>query len=157
MSSYSDNAKKLQHRESQLVLEARTTECFVKLERLILPFSPSKIEISSDILSSKPTKCVPARKSKVQCPECPKELASRNGLKKHLLSHRPKDQWPFQCQFCGQHFQAKGDAPKHWQTQKHKNDPRIPKIGTAEWKKALNDTVKLKFEKTQETVLQGSV
>ena len=45
-------------------------------------------------------------KLKVPCPECPKMLSHKTALAKHLLSHRPEEQWPFQCQFCGKYFQV---------------------------------------------------
>ena len=43
-------------------------------------------------------------------------------------------------------MQAKGDIPKHWQTSKHINDPRIPKPGTPEWTVALNVTKKFDLQ-----------
>ena len=43
-------------------------------------------------------------------------------------------------------MQAKGDIPKHWQTSRHINDPRIPKPGTPEWSEALNATKKFDLQ-----------
>ena len=44
----------------------------------------------------------------------------------------------FQCEFCGQHFQTKGDLPKHFRTNKHNGDPQIPKPGSTELKIVMN-------------------
>ena len=72
--------------------------------------------------------------SHFDCPEgCGKKLASKSAIKKHLLSHRPQHEWPFRCEFCGKHFQARADLPKHYHTSVHKNDPRIPPEGSSEW------------------------
>ena len=68
------------------------------------------------------------------CPEnCGKFFRLRGHLPKHLLSHRPKNQWPFVCLFCGQTFQARADLPKHFKTSKHSKDSRIPKQDTPAW------------------------
>ena len=41
------------------------------------------------------------------CPEkCGKWYTSKMPIKKHLLSHRPKSEWPWVCLFCGRHFQV---------------------------------------------------
>ena len=41
------------------------------------------------------------------CPEkCGKWYTNKNPIKKHLLSHRPKSEWPWVCLFCGRHFQV---------------------------------------------------
>ena len=74
----------------------------------------------------------------VKCPECPKKLSNKNAMKKHLLSHRPKDTWPWFCEFCDEKFQAKGDIPRHWMTIKHRDDPKVPKAGSVEWQAALD-------------------
>jgi len=68
-----------------------------------------------------------------KCPECSKMLSSHSAIKKHLLSHRPKSEWPFECPLCLQKFQARGDLPKHFNTFAHKNDKRVPQPGTSEW------------------------
>ena len=73
----------------------------------------------------------------VQCPKCPKMLSAKHALRKHLLSHKPETEWPFKCEFCCKHFQAKGDLPKHFATKKHYNDPKVPKPGTDEFKEVL--------------------
>ena len=73
-------------------------------------------------------------KATIPCPEnCGKMLASQNSIPKHLLSHRPKSQWPYFCPLCKKHFQALADVPKHFKTSQHINDPRIPELGTPEW------------------------
>jgi hypothetical protein len=42
------------------------------------------------------------------CPEkCGKWYNNKNPIKKHLLSHRPKSEWPWVCLFCGRHFQVR--------------------------------------------------
>ena len=74
------------------------------------------------------------KKTKVECPaKCGKFLSSHGAIRKHLLSHRPKHEWPYQCEFCLKRFQARADLPKHYNTAQHKNDPNIPKQGTPEW------------------------
>ena len=68
------------------------------------------------------------------CPEnCGKSFPVKHYLRKHLLSHRPKHEWPYVCLFCGQHSQARADLPKHFRSSKHINDSRIPKQGTPAW------------------------
>lgn len=84
-------------------------------------------------------------KLKVKCPECPKLLSHKAAVAKHLLSHRPEEQWPYQCH-CGKYFQAKGDIPKHWKTSKHLNDPKIPPDGSPEWRALLDATERFKLQ-----------
>ena len=73
-----------------------------------------------------------------ECPEgCGKKFTNKGAIPKHLLSHRPENQWPFQCLFCNKRFQARADLPKHFKTSKHIGDPRIPKCGTEEWKELM--------------------
>ena len=68
------------------------------------------------------------------CPEnCGKSFDTIWPLRKHLLSHRPRHEWPYVCLFCGQHSQARADLPKHFKSSKHINDSRIPKQGTPAW------------------------
>ena len=76
-----------------------------------------------------------------QCPECPKTLSNKNAIKKHLLSHRPKSEWPIECPLCGQRFQAKGDIPKHLFTFVHKGDSRVPEMGSARWFQLIDESV----------------
>jgi hypothetical protein len=47
---------------------------------------------------------------KAECPECGKGLSSPAAISKHLLSHRPREFWPYFCPLpdCGRKFQAKG-------------------------------------------------
>ena len=76
------------------------------------------------------------------CPEnCGKFFGIRGHLPKHLLSHRPKNEWPFVCLFCGQTFQARADLPKHFKTSKHSNDSRIPKQDTPAWVEMMAKSV----------------
>ena len=65
-------------------------------------------------------------------------LSCKAAIKKHLLSHRPETDWPYECPFCFKRFQAKGDLPKHFFTSQHKEDPRIPPPGSLEWHQLLN-------------------
>ena len=77
-------------------------------------------------------------KAKVPCPEnCGTFLTCKSAIAKHLLSHRPREQWPYRCEFCGMQFQAKSDLPKHWNSGKHRDDPRVPKPNTLEYREAL--------------------
>jgi len=94
----------------------------------------------------------------VQCPKCPKMLSAKHALRKHLLSHKPENEWPFRCEFCYKHFQAKGDLPKHFATKKHKNDPNIPNPGTDEFKEVLERScmnIKIKMEKPRKEKKKG--
>ena len=77
------------------------------------------------------------------CPEkCGKFFGTKHPIKKHLLSHRPQNEWPVVCLFCGKHFQCLNDLPKHLKTQQHINDSRIPKIGTPAWNEMLAKSIK---------------
>ena len=68
-------------------------------------------------------------KALFECPEkCGKMLTSKNAIKKHTLSHLPKDMWPYECPKCPKRFQAKSDIPKHLNSQIHKNDAKFVKI-----------------------------
>ena len=94
----------------------------------------------------------------VQCPKCPKLLSAKHALRKHLLSHKPENEWPFRCEFCYKHFQAKGDLPKHFATKKHRNDPNIPNPGTDEFKELLERSsmnIKIKMEKPRKEKKKG--
>ena len=76
------------------------------------------------------------------CPEkCGKFFGTKHPIKKHLLSHRPQNEWPVVCLFCGKHFQCLNDLPKHLKTQQHINDSGIPKIGTLAWDEMLAKSV----------------
>lgn len=72
------------------------------------------------------------KKANVACPlKCGKMLTSSKAIKKHLLSHRPEEEWPHECPLCHKKFQARGDIPKHLKTKLHEND-NIPAMGTKE-------------------------
>ena len=59
-------------------------------------------------------------KSTFECPEkCGTFLTSQWGVKKHLISHQPRDLWPHQCHLCKRRFQAKGDVTAHLKTKIH--------------------------------------
>ena len=62
-------------------------------------------------------------------------------LPKHLLCHRPENEWPFVCLLCGKHTQAKSDLSNHLESKIHKNDSRIPKKGTPAWIEMLEKSV----------------
>ena len=47
-----------------------------------------------------------SKKKKVRCPECNKEMSSQSAIAKHLLSHRPKEEWPHSCILCKKKFQV---------------------------------------------------
>jgi uncharacterized Zn-finger protein len=59
-----------------------------------------------------------------QCEICLKMLSSKGVIAKHMLSHKPKSEWPYKCPLCSRRFQAKSDIPKHFLTSAHKGDPR---------------------------------
>ena len=72
-------------------------------------------------------------KSMVPCPEgCGKMLTTQAAIKKHLLSHRPEEEWPYKCPLCPKKFQARGDIPKHLMTKIHEAD-NVPEKGTRAW------------------------
>ena len=62
-------------------------------------------------------------------------------LPKHLLCHRPENEWPFVCLFCGKHSQAKSDLIVHIVSKIHKNDSRVPKKDTPAWTEMLEKSV----------------
>ena len=72
-------------------------------------------------------------KSMVPCPEgCGKMLTTQAAIRKHLLSHRPEEEWPHKCPLCPKKFQARGDIPKHLKTRIHEAD-NVPDMGTRAW------------------------
>jgi len=72
-------------------------------------------------------------KARIACPEgCGKMLTTQHAIKKHLLSHRPEHEWPYECPLCHKKFQARGDIPKHLMTRLHESD-NIPPMGSKEW------------------------
>jgi len=84
------------------------------------------------------------KKLTFQCPypSCGKWLSSHQALPKHLLSHCPREQWPYKCPLCHRRFQAKGDLPKHLDTNQHKKDRhRIPPHGSKAWKNLMNSSL----------------
>ncbi len=81
------------------------------------------------------------------CPECGKCLSGKSAIKKHLLSHRPREEWPYQCPVClakgkDTFFQAKGDLPKHLTTRIHRDDV-LPEIGSVGWAALMEQSVRL--------------
>ena len=76
---------------------------------------------------------------KASCPECGKKLSTTAAISKHLLSHRPREFWPYFCPLCGRKFQAKGDLPKHFMTKQHIHE--VPPVGTPEWTALCNQGV----------------
>ena len=72
-------------------------------------------------------------KAQVPCPEgCGKMLTTAHAIKKHLLSHKPEEEWPYECPLCHKKFQARGDIPKHLMTKLHEKD-NVPSMGTKGW------------------------
>ena len=72
-------------------------------------------------------------KSMIPCPEgCGKMLTTQHAIRKHLLSHRPEEEWPHKCPLCPKKFQARGDIPKHLKTKIHEAD-NVPDMGTRAW------------------------
>jgi DNA-directed RNA polymerase subunit RPC12/RpoP len=47
-----------------------------------------------------------SKKKKARCPECKKEMSGQSAIAKHLLSHRPQEEWPYSCILCGKKFQV---------------------------------------------------
>lgn len=72
------------------------------LEELSL-FNKKKI---NDYKLSKLKRNTISKKKKVTCPECNKEMSSQSAIAKHLLTHRPKEEWPYSCILCGRKFQV---------------------------------------------------
>ena len=92
-------------------------------------------------------------KATVPCPEgCGKMLTTSHAIKKHLLSHRPEKDWPFECPICHKRFQARGDIPKHLKTKLHEND-NIPVMGS-KVKIQANYTV-FKFHRKYNSLFAG--
>ncbi len=69
---------------------------------------------------------------RANCPECGKGLSTVAALAKHLLSHRPREEWPIECPLCKRRFQAKGDLPKHFASRIHRHE--VPEIGSPQWR-----------------------
>lgn len=63
--------------------------------------------------------------AKYKCPECPKALASRQSIKKHMLSHRPETEWPVSCELCEKRFLGIQELQKHFSTPLHKEDEKV--------------------------------
>ena len=63
--------------------------------------------------------------AKYKCPECPKALASRQSIKKHMLSHRPETEWPVSCELCEKRFPGIQELQKHFATPLHKEDEKV--------------------------------
>jgi len=77
-------------------------------------------------------------KNDLKCVRCPKGFKNKMSLAKHMLSHKPKEEWPIKCQFCAKYFQAKNELASHWvDDPKHKSDPRVPDPSSKEWMVAM--------------------
>ena len=72
------------------------------LEKLSL-FDKKKMNDSE--LSKLKTNTI-SKKKKVRCPVCNKEMSSQSAIAKHLLSHRPQEEWPYSCILCNKKFQV---------------------------------------------------
>lgn len=88
-------------------------------------------------------------KAQVACPEgCGKLLTTQHAVKKHLLSHRPEQEWPYECPLCRKKFQARGDIPKHLKTKLHEYD-NVPEMGSKEWFDLIyHDDPKYSYQET---------
>ena len=75
--------------------------------------------------------------AKYKCPECPKALASRQSIKKHMLSHRPETDWPISCELCEKRFPGIQELQKHFTTPLHKEDEKV-KPGSESLRDILN-------------------
>ena len=75
--------------------------------------------------------------AKYKCPECPKALASRQSIKKHMLSHRPETEWPVSCELCEKRFPGIQELQKHFSTPLHKEDEKV-KAGSESLRDILN-------------------
>ena len=75
--------------------------------------------------------------AKYKCPECPKALASRQSIKKHMLSHRPETDWPVSCELCERRFQGVQELQKHFASPTHKEDEKV-KPGSESLRDILN-------------------
>ena len=89
------------------------------------------------------------KKAQVACPEgCGKLLTTQHAVKKHLLSHRPEQEWPHECPLCRKRFQARGDIPKHLKTKLHEHD-NVPEMGSKEWFDLIyHDDPKYSYQET---------
>lgn len=67
-----------------------------------------------------------------RCPECGKMLCSQSAIKKHLLTHRPESEWPYECPLCKKKFQARADIPKHLKSRLHEDDD-LPEFKSEAW------------------------
>ena len=62
-------------------------------------------------------------KSTIECPEmCGAFLTSQSSLKKHMITHLPRNLWPHQCPLCKKRFQAKADVSVHLKTKIHQSE-----------------------------------
>ena len=75
--------------------------------------------------------------AKYKCPECPKALASRQSIKKHMLTHRPESEWPVSCELCEKRFTGVQELQKHFSTPAHKEDEKV-KAGSESLRDILN-------------------
>ncbi len=74
--------------------------------------------------------------SRWTCEHCGKRSNSNASYEKHQLTHKPKDQWPYECPLCLRTFQAKNDVYKHLRTRMHVDD-NVPETGTPDWEELM--------------------
>ena len=72
----------------------------------------------------------------VKCNECGK-LLNKTSMKKHVLTHKDKSEWPWSCALCQKRNQTQHDLIKHLRSKVHEND-RVPMEGTEKWYQLIN-------------------
>jgi len=76
------------------------------------------------------------KKYYVKCNECGK-LLNKTSMKKHILTHKDKSEWPWSCALCKKRTQTQHDLIKHLRSKVHEND-RVPMEGTEKWYQLIN-------------------
>jgi len=88
---------------------------------ILLSFGKS----SSNNIRNSPQEKSPYCESKT-CPECGKKISGgKFHLNKHLLSHRDRSEWPFECQLCKQKARTKNHLNRHYMSKRHQEYPRL--------------------------------
>jgi len=74
----------------------------------------------AEISTSKPALSAPIF---FKCPECPVTLNRLNMIQKHILVHRPRAEWQYECCFCSGKSRTREAMRRHYK-QVHKNNAR---------------------------------
>jgi len=77
-----------------------------------------------------------AKKYYEKCNECGK-LLNKTSMKKHVLTHKDKSEWPWSCALCKKRNQTQHDLIKHLRSKVHEND-RVPMEGSEKWYELIN-------------------